>query len=85
MAASLSGLPGLHKTFGAAGQDDLPLPGFLHVTCPHLYRSGGTPRCKFRSIHGGNDILAPPPLQVPLGSLRRSLPSGAPPNSKPQS
>jgi 4-aminobutyrate--pyruvate transaminase len=40
VAASLSGLPGLHKTFGAAGQDDLPLPGFLHVTCPHLYRSG---------------------------------------------
>lgn len=41
VAASCSGLPGLHKTFGTAGKDDLPLPGFLHVACPHLYRSGG--------------------------------------------
>ena len=31
-AASLTGLPHNHRSF------DLPLPGFLHVTCPHHYR-----------------------------------------------
>jgi 4-aminobutyrate---pyruvate transaminase len=31
-AASLTGLPGNHRDF------DLPLPGFLHTTCPHHYR-----------------------------------------------
>ncbi len=31
-SASLTGLPYNHKSF------DLPLPGFLHVTCPHFYR-----------------------------------------------
>lgn len=33
-SASLTGLPHLHQDFG------LPLPGFLHVTCPHYYREG---------------------------------------------
>lgn len=33
-AASLTGLPTQHKHF------DLPLPGFLHVSCPHFYRYG---------------------------------------------
>jgi 4-aminobutyrate--pyruvate transaminase len=31
-AASLTGLPNNHRSF------DVPLPGFLHVTCPHHYR-----------------------------------------------
>jgi 4-aminobutyrate---pyruvate transaminase len=31
-AASLTGLPGNHSDF------DLPLPGFLHASCPHAYR-----------------------------------------------
>jgi 4-aminobutyrate--pyruvate transaminase len=31
-AASLTGLPVNHESF------DLPLPGFLHLTCPHHYR-----------------------------------------------
>ena len=31
-AGSLTGLPTFHKSF------DLPLPGILHVTCPHHYR-----------------------------------------------
>ena len=31
-AASLTGLPNMHKGFG------LPLPGFFHVSCPHYYR-----------------------------------------------
>ena len=33
-AASLTGLPNMHRSFG------LPLPGFLHVTAPHFYRNG---------------------------------------------
>jgi 4-aminobutyrate--pyruvate transaminase len=33
-SASLTGLGHLHQDFG------LPLPGFLHVTCPHYYREG---------------------------------------------
>lgn len=33
-SASLTGLPQLHLDF------NLPLPGFLHLTCPHLYREG---------------------------------------------
>lgn len=40
IASSLSGLPGLHTGFGAAGASNLPLPGFVHLTCPHLYRFG---------------------------------------------
>jgi 4-aminobutyrate--pyruvate transaminase len=32
VAASLTGLPGNHRDF------DLPLPGFLHASCPHHYR-----------------------------------------------
>jgi len=35
-SASLTGLGHLHQDFG------LPLPGFLHVTCPHYYREGQT-------------------------------------------
>lgn len=31
-AASLTGLPNMHNGYG------LPLPGFLHVSCPDLYR-----------------------------------------------
>jgi 4-aminobutyrate--pyruvate transaminase len=38
VAASCSGLPGLQGNFGAAGAQNLPLPGFIHVTCPHMYR-----------------------------------------------
>ncbi len=34
VAASMTGIPRMHVDFG------LPLPGFLHVTCPHLYRDG---------------------------------------------
>lgn len=33
-SASLTGLPHLHRDF------NLPLDGFLHVTCPHFYREG---------------------------------------------
>lgn len=33
-AASLTGLPPMHQDF------NLPLPGFLRVTCPHFYREG---------------------------------------------
>lgn len=33
-SASVTGLPHLHRDF------NLPLPGFLHVTCPHFYREG---------------------------------------------
>src|SRR3546814_20294536 len=33
-AASLSGLPHMHKAF------DLPMPGILHTDCPHYYRLG---------------------------------------------
>jgi 4-aminobutyrate--pyruvate transaminase len=33
-SASLTGLPHLHRDF------NLPLDGFLHVTCPHFYRDG---------------------------------------------
>lgn len=33
-SASITGLPNLHRDF------HLPLPGFLHVTCPHFYRDG---------------------------------------------
>jgi len=33
-AASLTGLPNMHRSFG------LPLPGFLHVAAPHFYRNG---------------------------------------------
>lgn len=33
-SASITGLPNLHRDF------NLPLPGFLHVTCPHYYREG---------------------------------------------
>lgn len=33
-SASLTGLPNMHVQWG------LPLPGFLHVTCPHFYRDG---------------------------------------------
>ncbi|MDQ0469815.1 aminotransferase [Labrys wisconsinensis] len=31
-SASLTGLPNMHRGFG------IPLPGFLHVSCPHHYR-----------------------------------------------
>lgn len=31
-SASLTGLPNMHAQWG------LPLPGFLHVSCPHFYR-----------------------------------------------
>jgi len=34
-AASLSGMAPMHK------QSDLPLPGFVHVDCPHWYDEGG--------------------------------------------
>jgi len=34
-AASLSGMSAMHK------QSDLPLPGFVHVDCPHWYDEGG--------------------------------------------
>jgi 4-aminobutyrate--pyruvate transaminase len=34
VAASLTGLPANHRDF------DLPLPGFLHTSCPHHYRFG---------------------------------------------
>ena len=34
VAASMTGIPRMHTDFG------LPLPGFLHVTCPHFYREG---------------------------------------------
>jgi 4-aminobutyrate--pyruvate transaminase len=34
IGASLTGLPNNQKGF------DLPLPGFLHVSCPHYYRYG---------------------------------------------
>lgn len=33
-SASLTGLAGNHRGF------DLPLPGMLHVSCPHFYREG---------------------------------------------
>lgn len=33
-SASLTGLPHIHRDF------NLPLDGFLHVSCPHLYRDG---------------------------------------------
>jgi len=33
-AASITGLPHLHQAF------NLPLPGFLHVRCPHFWREG---------------------------------------------
>lgn len=33
-SASLTGLPHIHRDF------NLPLDGFLHVTCPHFYREG---------------------------------------------
>jgi len=33
-SGSLTGLPYNHRSF------DIPLPGFLHVTCPHFYRDG---------------------------------------------
>lgn len=33
-SASITGLPHLHRDF------HLPLPNFLHVTCPHFYREG---------------------------------------------
>ena len=33
-SASITGLPHLHRDF------NLPLDGFLHVTCPHFYREG---------------------------------------------
>ncbi|MFT0533885.1 aspartate aminotransferase family protein [Castellaniella hirudinis] len=33
-SASLTGLPGNHRSF------DLPLPRMLHVSCPHWYREG---------------------------------------------
>ena len=33
-SASLTGLPHLHRDF------NLPLDGFLHVSCPHFYRDG---------------------------------------------
>lgn len=35
MAASLTGIPMMHKAF------DLPLPGVLHVSEPHFFRNGG--------------------------------------------
>jgi 4-aminobutyrate--pyruvate transaminase len=34
VGASLTGLPRLHREFG------LPLPGFLHTSCPDFYRDG---------------------------------------------
>jgi 4-aminobutyrate--pyruvate transaminase len=34
VAASMSGLPDMHREYG------LPLPGFIHVRCPDLYREG---------------------------------------------
>ena len=34
LSASMTGIARMHTDFG------LPLPGFLHVTCPHLYRDG---------------------------------------------
>ncbi|MEM6745059.1 MAG: aspartate aminotransferase family protein [Pseudomonadota bacterium] len=34
IAVSVTGLPRMHVDFG------LPLPGFLHVSCPHFYRDG---------------------------------------------
>ncbi len=34
IATCMTGIPRMHTDFG------LPLPGFLHVTCPHLYRDG---------------------------------------------
>ncbi len=34
VAASMSGLPDMHRDYG------LPLPGFIHVRCPDLYREG---------------------------------------------
>jgi 4-aminobutyrate--pyruvate transaminase len=33
-SASLTGLPNMHQDF------NLPLPGIVHVTCPHHYREG---------------------------------------------
>jgi 4-aminobutyrate--pyruvate transaminase len=33
-SGSLTGIPRFHKNF------DLPIPGVLHVTCPHYYREG---------------------------------------------
>ena len=38
VAASCSGLPGVHGNFGPSGSKNLPLAGFIHVTCPHMYR-----------------------------------------------
>ncbi|WP_076858369.1 aminotransferase [Bradyrhizobium mercantei] len=32
-SASLTGLPNMHRGYG------LPIPGFLHVSCPHHYRN----------------------------------------------
>lgn len=34
MGASLSGLPHMHASFG------LPLPGIVHLECPHYYKQG---------------------------------------------
>ena len=33
-SASLTGMPSMHAGFG------IPLPGFIHLTCPHFYREG---------------------------------------------
>lgn len=34
IATCMTGIPRMHTDFG------LPLPGFLHATCPHFYREG---------------------------------------------
>ena len=55
VAASMSGLPDMHLEYG------LPLPGFIYVRCPDLYREGqpGESRKGLRSAPGhrtrGND------------------------------
>ena len=53
-SASLTGLPHLHQDFG------LPLPGFLHVTCPHYYREG---------LPGESEEAFSTPLAAELESL----------------
>mmetsp|Transcript_55118 Transcript_55118/g.130419 ORF Transcript_55118/g.130419 Transcript_55118/m.130419 type:complete len:523 (+) Transcript_55118:83-1651(+) len=39
LAASCSGLASLHSGFGSSTAPNAPLAGFIHVSCPHMYRT----------------------------------------------
>ncbi len=63
VSASMTGKP-YNSVFG------LPLPGFIHLTCPHYWREGqdGETEAEFTAAHGGRTGGGRSPARAPTPS-----------------